>query len=317
MTSRFAAAVGVALALATWARVGGAEPPSFEVPSECGSELEFRAELGELVGADAPRAMPAFVRIVREASSGDYRLTLEVGGRARELTHADCRVLFRSAAVIAAASVRADSAAGASAVPAASVPPPLVSPPRPISPSPVASPPSRPPPHERRPSALRPELGLGVGAAAGVVPGVAGTFEIRGGVATDKLGLTLGVRYFPARSVDVQGRGAEIQGFGLRLAGVVKPLPALAASLGLDADWLFGRGDAGIAVPGADSAWTLAPSAELAVIPLRTERLALELAAEGRLALIRPTFEVTGFRDLYQVPPWGGALLVRGAWRFP
>jgi hypothetical protein len=167
-----------------------------------------------------------------------------------------------------------------------------------------------------RESLLEGNLAAGVGVAAGVVPNVTGALELRGGARSGLFGASLGVRYFPGRFVAVEGRGVEVWGLGLRGAAVLAPLPVLNVSLGLDADRLSGRGS-GITRPERAAAWTLGPSAELAVIPLKNEHLALELAAEGRYALVRPVFVVTGFQDLYQVPSWGMVLVLRGAWRFP
>jgi hypothetical protein len=284
-----------------------AQTARFDVPAECGDETAFSSELARLAGADADRARPAQLQIARE-SDGSYRLTLVVGGRTRALEHADCHVLLRSAAVIAAASFKAEAAEATA--PAA--------PPAPAAPAP--SPPGPPPPVPRaspaRGSRLEGNLAAGVGVAAGVVPNVTGALELRGGLLAGLFGASVGARYFPARFVAVEGRGVEVWGLGLRGAVVMAPLPRLDLSLGLDADRLSGRGH-GVTRPARDSAWALAPSAELATIPFKNEHLSIELAAEVRYALVRPVFLVTGFQDLYQVPSWGMVLVLRGAWHFP
>jgi hypothetical protein len=82
------------LAERSFAQAGG-----FDVPAECGSELEFTAELERLAGAEAARARSSLFGIERDPASGTYRLTLDVGGRRRELEHNDCHVLLRSAVV--------------------------------------------------------------------------------------------------------------------------------------------------------------------------------------------------------------------------
>jgi hypothetical protein len=301
------AVVASALFVCFSAERGFAQTVTFDVPAECGDELAFRSELARLAGADAERARPAFLRIARENEGAAYRLTLVVGGRTRTLEHADCRVLLRSAAVIAAASVKAEAAAEPATPPPAPppVPAPVVAPPPPAR---AAFPPAR--------SRLEGDLAAGVGMAAGVVPNVTGALELRGGVRDGVLGASLGVRYFPARFVAVEGRGVDVWGLGLRGAAVLAPLPVLDLSLGLDADRLSGHGS-GVSKPEHDFAWTLAPSAELAVIPFRNKHLALEVAAEGRYALVRPVFVVTGFQELYRVPSWGMVLVLRGAWHFP
>jgi hypothetical protein len=281
-----------------------AEGARFDVPPECGSEPEFRAELGRLVGPDAERAFPASLSIRRDEANATFVLALEVRGRARELTHADCRVLFRSALVVAAASVKTEEPP---ATPPASAP----------APAPVA--PAHPAPRTRSEpgSPLRGSVAIGAGLALGVLPGAAGAFELRGGLSSGRFGAVLAGRYLPARFVETGGRGVDIQGVGLRLAGSFRLLPELSVSAGVDADWLSGSGSTGIASPQTDSAWAVAPSLELAVIPLQTKDLAIEIAAEGRLALQRPTFEVTGFRQVYEMPSLGMFALARGVWRFP
>jgi hypothetical protein len=159
-------------------------------------------------------------------------------------------------------------------------------------------------------------VAAGGGVAVGVVPAATPLAELRGGISRGPWGVTLAGRYFAPQSVSLDGRSANIRGFGLRPAGVVTPTPWLSVSLGLDVELLVGRGGDGVASPATDSAWTLAPSGEIAVIPIQNEHLALELAVLGRVALVRPVFEVGGFGQLYRVPSLGMAALARGVWRF-
>jgi hypothetical protein len=286
-------------------QVALAEPATiFEVPAACGNEAEFRRELVALTGKDADRAWPSTVRIEPAAPDGGYRLTLELAAGRRELEHLDCRVLFRSALVIAAASVgsgEASEPAGPAHGPSA--------------PSADDARSTRTRPQAQR--ALRGTVALGSGIALGVVPGPTAAFEARLGGDLGPLGASVAVRHFVSRHAAVGGRGADIGGYGLRVAALYAPLPWLAGSLGLDADWLVGRGTVGIAVPLEDSAWTLAPSLELALIPVRTRLLSLEVAAAGRLAVKRPVFEVTGFGEIFR-PPAGSLISVaRGVFHFP
>lgn len=307
MKARFGASLVAGVALASLvSRGASAETSLFELPPACGSESEFRTELVRLVGADAERAWPATLHILRDEPNATYVLKLEVGGRTRELSHADCRVLFRSALVVAAASVRPPLEAAPAPAPATEAEP--APEPKP-APQPDSIPSDSPP--------LQPTLALGAGLALGVVPNADAAFELRAGLMRGLLGASLAVRYLPPRFVSTEGRGVDIQGLGFRLAGVVTPWPALALSAGLDADWLSGTGTSGIDKPSTDSAWTLAPSLEAALIPFKNNHLALELAVEGRLALQRPHFEVTGFRQVYEVPRFGLFALARGSWRFP
>jgi hypothetical protein len=291
-----------------------AQASSFDMPAECGTEGEFRQELVRLVGADADRAQPSVVAVTRSGDA-EYRLTLELGGERRELTHADCRVLFRSALVIAAASVRPPEAPPAEPETAPAVSRPPATPIEtketvPTAESEVAEPSDAGPP-------VRGNLSGGAGLAVGIVPGPTAVLELRAGAMVGNFGLSLSGKFMPARYVASEGRGADIRAFGLRAALGMRPVESLWVSAGFDADLLIGKGDPGITDPGEDSAWTLAPSLELAVIPINTSHLALEIALQGRVAVQRPVFEVTGFREIYQVPPIGMLSVARGVWHFP
>jgi hypothetical protein len=107
-------------------------------------------------------------------------------------------------------------------------------------------------------------------------------------------------------------RGVEIRAFGGRIALLYRPVQFLRLSAGLEADLMFGRGT-GVATPLSDAAWSLAVSAELAAIPVSLAGLELELALQGRYALLRPRFQIDGFGDAYRVPPWGGGGVIRAS----
>jgi hypothetical protein len=275
---------------------------TFTLPSECGSEIEFRSELERLAGAHAPQAYPLRLEI-SETSSSDaserFRLVLEVRGERRELTHADCRALFRGAVVIAAASVK---------------PPP---PPAPEAPPPREPPPAPPPPAPPNDVNVRGSVSLGAGAVLGVLPGVAAVLELRGALELETWGFSLAGRFLPPTHASQEGRGVDVMAAGARIAGTFRPVRPLNLSAGVDLDWLEGTGDSGISERLTDAAWGVAPSLELAVIPFESRHLRLEAAAQARVALLRPRFVVTGFRDVYQVPSFGGAGLVRGVFVFP
>jgi hypothetical protein len=290
-------------------RPAAAQASGFDVPAECGSEVEFRAGLSGLLGAGAERAWPSALVIGRDERGDGYRLRIEVAGETRDLTHADCRVLFRSAVVIAAASVdptlRAD------------VPPPAT-PPEPPAPAPKAK--------EQQTEATRPSeegpkveghLAGGAGVALGVLPGATAAFEVRGGASMGAFGLSLAGNFYFPKSVEAEGRSAKILGVGGRLAASYAVVPAFSVALGLEADWLVGNGRAGIALPDEDSAWALAPTLELTLIPLRTKQMSLELGAVGRVNAARPVFEVTGFGEIYQVPRFGLLAQARAVFHFP
>jgi len=290
-----------------------AQATGFDAPRECGTEGEFRDGLARLLGAAAERAWPTTLVIAREPSASFYHLTLEVQGEKRELVHADCRVLFRSAMVIAAVTVD----------PTVRLPeePP---PPPPAEPSPAPPPPpvetAKPKPsnattHDGAP--WRGNVAVGGGLALGVLPGATGVVEVRGGLTSGRFGATLGAQYFIPREASSAGRSARLQALGIRGAASFAPTPLLAASVGMSADWLVGRGSADLSSPVQDSAWALAPFLELALTPKLTRSVSLELAVTGQANLQRATFEVTGFGEIYRMPPASLLVVARGVFHFP
>lgn len=289
-----------------------AQATGFDAPRECGTEGEFRDGLARLLGAAAERAWPTTLVIAREPSGAEYHLTLEVQGERRELLHADCRVLFRSAIVIAAVTVDPTVRIPEEppAAPAARTQPP---PPPPPPEGPV-----KPPEESKSAGApLRGNVAVGGGLALGVLPGATGVVEVRGGVASGRFGGTLGAQYFTPREATTAGRSAELQGLGLRAAASFAPHPLVTVSVGMSADWLVGRGSAELSSPVQDSAWALAPSLELALTPRLTRAVSLELGVTGQVNLQRPTFEVTGFGEIYQMPRASLLAVARGVFHFP
>jgi hypothetical protein len=101
------------------------------VPDGCGSLAEFRREIARLTGSPAADDVPRSLLIeALEAGRQGYSLQLVLGDEVRTLRDLDCRVLFRSAVVIAAAAqgegataAPADGAASAAAPPVPAAPP--------------------------------------------------------------------------------------------------------------------------------------------------------------------------------------------------
>jgi len=294
----------------------GAQSSAFELPSECGSEAEFRERLGALAGVDATRAMPSSLVIAAD-DTGGFRLTLGLGGETRVLAHTDCRVLFRSALVIAATTANPElELEGLPAEPAPTVPAPV-----PAPASTAASPPERPaskPKTERSPGIpVQGSLAAGVGIGVGIVPKAAPVFELRAAAHFGRWAAALSGQYLLPAVATSEGRSVDIQGAGARLTGRVTPHRLVALSLGVEADWLHGHGSTGISSPTNDSAWTVAPLAEVALVPWQSRHFSFEIAALGRVALLRPVFEVTGYGTVYEVPRWGFVGSARAAWHFP
>jgi hypothetical protein len=93
------------LMLMAWAPARSRAQDRVDVPEGCGSEQELRAELVQLLGAEGARAaLPERLQITR-AGEGDYALSLELAGESRTMRDADCRALFKTAVVVAAAIV--------------------------------------------------------------------------------------------------------------------------------------------------------------------------------------------------------------------
>src|SRR5690606_10626389 len=108
---------------------------TFSAPVECGSEQEFLTEVRALQRTDAESMRVTSVTI-SERAAGGYELSLEAPEGERVLTDADCRTLFRSAVVIAAA------AGGPASAPATSEAPPATEASlAPVQTAPVAAPP--------------------------------------------------------------------------------------------------------------------------------------------------------------------------------
>lgn len=296
----------------------GAQSTAFQVPAACGSEAEFRERLAALAGVDATRAMPSSLVITADGGGG-FRLTLGVGGETRELVHPDCRVLFRSALVIAATAANPELELDDAALelPPAAPAPPYTSQTTPAAPVPAEAPQHAAKPERTSNRVLRGSVAAGAGIGLGVAPNAAPVFELRAAAHFNRWAATLSGHYFPPSVATSEGRRVEIQGAGARLAGRVAPHRLVALSLGLEADWLHGEGGGDISSPTKDSAWAVAPLAEVALVPWQNRHFSFEIAALGRVALLRPVFEVTGYGTVYEVPRLGFVGSARGAWHFP
>ncbi len=321
------------VALAT--RIAAAQT-RFEVPQGCGTEADFRRELAALVGGAAQETLPAALEI-SEQPEGHFRLRLELPGEVREIADADCRTLFRSAVVIAAAAARGvEPEPPALPEPAEPEPPPPaasetpaagVEPARPVEeeqeqlevepPGAAVDTPQSPsaPSKDLRPSKLA--LGAGIGLSAGTVPSASAVLEARAGLDPAPFGLALSARYWPGSGAESDGRRVHVTAVGGRVAALVELGSALHASLGLEVDRLSGTGQEGVSGRSSDTVWLLAGALELNVIPWSVDDLRLELGFGTQLALVRPRFVVDGYGDVYEVPPVGGGAIIRAVWLFP
>ena len=312
------------LVLGVTTRSGAAE--RIDIPGECGSAQVFWDGVSRLVGADVPRPSMTEVTITGPRSDGTYTLHLSVDGEVRRLEHTDCGMLLRSAEVITASILRPQGVSAPPANPrgrASSLPG-----------DPSATPGAQPPPGTTSPRRRRfasttsdPVLGQGshgdvrvgggLGAVYGVVPEVGTQASLHAAAMKDHWGGVLSIRYVPPTSTSEDGRAVEVQAVGGQIAGRFSPIPWYALSVGLQLDWMVGRGAARTPARRVDSAWSVAPCAEVAVIPWRFEHLETGVGLAGCAAVVRPRFVVDGFGPLYEVGPLGVAGQVHASWRLP
>ncbi len=301
----FVAAGSLAFATLLYSAPGVADN-RVDVPAECGSAAEFDAELVRLLGAQASELSPYTLTITPDEAGGQYVLRMSFRGEQRELRDADCRTLFKSAVVVAAAAIKPDLARDD-----AQPPPPV--PPSPAPPAERDSTPLAPAP---APSPEPRHVGLGVaaGAMAGLVPDVAPLLEISALAQSHGWGALLALRYTALSEAEAEGgRGVEVRAFGARVGASYSPVEVARLSAGLEVDLMVGRGT-GVETPLSDAAWSVAPSLELTGILADIDGLRLELGLQGRWAVLRPRFHIEGYGDAYEVPAFGAAGLFRVAY---
>ena len=283
-----------------------------EVPDGCGSEAELRAELIRLLGPDAAQAaLPRAMRITRgeqgePGEQGDYALQLELDGESRALRDPDCRVLFKTAVVVAAAAVDPSLQDPAAA--------------RPRSDPNFAAKRAEAPAIDERDEASSSWLAgvaIGAGATVSLLPQAAVLVQLSGELAYGRFGVLLGARYMAPSTEDAgDERGVSIDGFGARLGGFHDPAPWLRLQAGIVADRLTGQGQ-GAAIRGdTDSGAAVALALDAAVTPLRVGSLRFSLGIGGHYALVRPSFEIAGYGRLYRVPEVGGSATAELGWAF-
>jgi hypothetical protein len=292
----------------------------FQVPPACGSLADFESGLARLLGS-AAAATPAAVWISEADARRQHTLRIQIRGETRQLQDANCRTLLESAVVITAAAARALELER--------------SPPKPtrtrarswrgrraLVPSRPARRSSEAPLEGRSPESAASldrggwALAIGGGIAGGVLPGVAPLFELRVSGEPAPLGWGLAVHYLPEQSAFRAGRGVDVDAIGGRATGTLELAYRLHLTAGLELNRLAGTARADVSNANSDAAWQLAPILGLSVIPWSIENMQVELAAVGRLSLVRPRFVVNGFGDLYQTPLFGADAIIRMAWLF-
>lgn len=321
--------------------------PLFQVPEGCGTEADYQEKLEELVGDAVAAAQPTALAITA-AIEGGYELRLRLGDELRELRDRDCHTLFDSAVVIAAAAWRgAPGAITPGAITRGPAALPGDSKPIQATPAPTrrASAPARPPRAASTPPGARPRpptlervvapqpnavastratrrehvagVSIGAGISGGVLPQVGAMLELGASLEPAPWGASFGLRYWPERGTARAGRDVDLTAMGGRAAGLVAFGSNARVSVGLEVNRLSGTGGEAVSRRDSAAAWHVASSFGLSAIPWNVGHLRLELVALGRVALIRPRFVVTGFGDVYRVPPFGADAILRGVWLFP
>jgi len=309
---------------------------TFSAPPECGTQQEFLAEVRALQRADAPSIRVNSV-LIREASAGVYELKVEGPEGARVLTDAECRTLFRSAVVIAAAAAADDPAAPAEPLPppaAEAKPTPAASRPQsapaaaarpaaaavaPAAPAPpAAAAPAAAVPAEASAAAESPapsshylRLAAGGGVATGLSPDPALLLEFGAAYGSDAWGGALMLKYLPKSSATTEGDvGLELHTIGGRSGIFYAPVSFLRVEGGLAVYRLSATGT-GIRYPTTDSVWVAAPELEVMFVAHLTQAWALEVGPQGRVGLTQPTFQVDPETEVFQLPRFGAALVFR------
>lgn len=294
-------------------------PLRLELPAACGSEQLFLAEVSALSGSNPADVAGTEVRITGDAHLG-YELSWAREGDERTFRDPACDTLFRTAVVItAAATTHAPEPSprhGAplpTSQPATGIAGPSPAPPQPET-VPVEAVLAVAPTARMEQRTLGFFAAGGGGVTWGLTPQATWGAEVLLGVQRAAWSVDLGLRFLPPHSATTEGAlglrqwggGARVS-FGHTLVGWVR------VSAGLAAYWIRATG-IGVAEPRSDQVWMVAPEAEVATKIFEHHPVRLELAIQGRRALLQPRFDVEPATTVYQVPPWGLTGLFRIVW---
>jgi len=285
---------------------------SAQIPAECGSLSAFEAELEQRLGTvSAPEA----TRVTLTPEVSGYQLVVEVGSQRRELHDASCQELLRAAIVITLALLEPKAEAEAE-------PPALAESASPSAPPSAASPASSAASSESTPrtalgssasSFARPQVAFGAGGGVhvGTLPRATLLLEFDVQLQWRRFGGAAGFRYLlPTSTVDENGRGARIGAVGAYLAGVYEPWPRLQTRVGIAA-YRFSATGLGTLEPRDGSGWELAPTLGASFTAFARPPFWAGVGVEGQLNLIRPSFEILKYNEVFHVPPLSGSALAR------
>lgn len=269
---------------------------SAQIPPECGSLSEFELELEQRLGnVNSPEA----TRVTLTSEVSGYRLVVEVGNQTRELYDPSCQELLRAAVVVALALLEPK--------PEEQIPPPVPEPARALLPVQPAQPETKVVRHSR----LHFALAAGGGLHVGTLPQPTLMLEFDAQLKWTHFGVAAGFRYLlPQTTVDENDRGARIGAAGAYLAGSFEPWHRLQARLGLATYRLSATGIGSVAYYDG-SAWELAPTLGASFVPFERPPFWTSVGLEGQLNLIRRSFEILNYHEVFRTPLLSGSAFAR------
>jgi hypothetical protein len=268
---------------------------SAQIPPECGSLSAFEQELEQRLGSVSA---PETTRVTLTPEVDGYHLIVEAGDQRRELHDPSCQELLHAAVVIALALLE----------PKREEPPPP--PPQPVRPTPPeqVAPPEPSVPKRRHPKFA---LGAGGGVHVGTLPNATLLLELDAQLKWTRFGVAAGLRYLlPSEIVDETGRGVRVGAAGASLAGLFEPWHRLQFRLGVATYRLSGSGIGGFA-PRDGSAWEVAPTLGATFTPFERPPFWTALGLEAQFNLLRPSFEILHYYEVFQVPRLSGSAFAR------
>ncbi|HEY8944982.1 MAG TPA: hypothetical protein VIM73_12005 [Polyangiaceae bacterium] len=304
-THRYRWAAAVLLLATLLTPRDGAAAPLVEAPATCGSSAEFEHELAVRLapGVETP---PTQVHI--EAIESGYRLRMRVAGEERELVDPSCRELFRAAVVIAVA--QSKQRASNRAAPGKGERAPLV-----VGATGQA-PPGAADDETSSPSRWHLRAAAGSGVSLGLTPRPVLGLDVEANARTSGLGVAVVGRWLAESSErDRRDRGVDVWAVGGELLGLFQPVPLLQLRAGLAAYALRGNG-VGSAADASGWAWAAGPAAGFLLTPALPGQIWAGVGGTAQLNVIRATFQIDNYGEVYAVPRVSGVLFLRLGWEF-
>lgn len=274
---------------------------SVQMPPECGSQPDFARELEQRLGNLGTQEE---TRVTLTPEVEGYHLTVEAGRQSRELHDANCHELLRAAVVIALALLEPKRV---EPTPAAAEPEPEP----PATPAAVVPPAREPEPAQAKATTRmsHPQFAIGAGAGGhlGTLPKATLMLDVDAQFKWARFGVAAGFRYLlPNETKDAAGLGVRVGALGASFSGLFEPTPRVQVRAGVVTYHLSGSGIGSLQTSDG-SAWEVAPSLGAAFVPFQRPPFWTCLGLEGQLNLIRPTFEILSYHEVFRVSPVSGS----------